>query len=107
MSIIIIIIIIIIMIIIIIRTVFLLLLLLLSLGARCIVGKPLVSQKCPRTLWGACFYRCLQHFATRTSNASKNSDIASRKTEVFSASAMYSQCIIIGKAFWRVPCIRN
>ena len=48
-------------------------------------------------LCGAHVYRCLQHFAMRTSNASKNDDMASRRTEVFLASATYSQCTTNGK----------
>ena len=36
------------------------------------------------------FYRCLQHSAMRTSNAPNDNNIASRKTVVFLARAMYS-----------------
>ena len=37
---------------------------------------------------------CLQHFAMRTSNAWTNNNVASRKRDVFWASAMYSSCTI-------------
>ena len=36
----------------------------------------------------------VQHFAMRTSNASKIASVSSRQTDVFLASAMYSQCTI-------------
>ena len=49
-----------------------------------------MASKDVRILCGAQICRCLQHFAMWTSNASKNNNIASRKTEVFLASAVYS-----------------
>ena len=49
-----------------------------------------MASKDVRILCGAQSYRGLQHFAMRTSNASKNNSTASRNTEVFLASAMYS-----------------
>ena len=42
------------------------------------------------TLCVAQLYSCLQHFAMRTSNVSNHNSIASRNSEVFLASAMFS-----------------
>ena len=45
-----------------------------------------MASKYVRILYGAQFYR-----------GSNNTDIASRKTDVFLASAMYSQCTILSQ----------